>query len=148
MKWARNLLLIGLGFLGLGALGGGGALILSPSGEWLEMPLYILNDTPFTNFLIPGIILFTLLGVAPILLLFALRKKPVSPLAERINIFSDMHWSWTFCIYIALILMGWIQIQMAFLRSVVWLHTFYMFLAMALVVLALLPQVRGLYRRG
>lgn len=147
MKWARNLLLIALGFLGLGAIGGGGALILSPSGEWLEMPLYILNDTPFTNFLIPGIILFTLLGVAPILLLFALRKKPASPLAERINIFSDMHWTWSFCIYIALILMGWIQIQMAFLRSVVWLHTFYMFLAMALVVLALLPQVRDLYKQ-
>ena len=147
MKWARNLLLFVLGFLGLGALGGGGALILSPSGAVLDMPLYVLEDSPFTNFLIPGIILFSLLGVAPLLLILALLKKPVSSLAERINAFSDMHWSWTFSIYIALILMGWLQIQMILLQAVHWLHTFYMFLAMTLVVLALLPRVRNLYKK-
>lgn len=39
---ARNLLLLLLGFLGLGALGGGGALVLSPSGQLLAMPLVLL----------------------------------------------------------------------------------------------------------
>jgi len=65
-----------LAFLGLGAIGGGGVLILSPSGELMGMPLSLLDHSPFSSFLIPGIILFTVLGLAPFLLIFALLKKP------------------------------------------------------------------------
>jgi hypothetical protein len=49
----------------LGAIGGGGLLILSPSGELIGMPLSLLDHSPFTSFLIPGIVLFTFLGLSP-----------------------------------------------------------------------------------
>ncbi|MGQ8338004.1 hypothetical protein ACUNWD_15745 [Sunxiuqinia sp. A32] len=143
----RTILLLLLGFLGSGAIGGGGAIIISPIGELLGMPLSTLAESPFNSFLIPGIILFLVLGLAPTLLVFALLKKPTSRLAEQINLFKDMHWSWTFTIYIALALICWIQIQMVFLQSVHWLHTFYMFYAVALIVVTLLPQVRNIYKK-
>jgi hypothetical protein len=54
-------------FLGLGALFGGGALILAPDGHLLGMPTTLLAGSPFTSFLVPGIILFTLVGLAPLL---------------------------------------------------------------------------------
>ena len=146
-KTTRNILLILLGFLGLGAIGGGGVLIISPTGELIGMPLSELNNSPFHSFLIPGIILFSVLGLIPLLLIIALLKKPDSRLAEQINIFNDMHWSWTFSIYIAFILIGWIQIQMVFLQSVHWLHTFYMFYAVVIIIIVLLPQVRNLYKK-
>ena len=146
-KMIRNILLIVLGFLSLGAIGGGGVLIISPSGELIGMPLTELKHSPFTSFLIPGIVLFSVLGLGPLLLIIALLKKPASRLAEHINIFKDMHWSWTFSIYIGCILIGWIQIQMIFLQSIHWLHTFYMFYAVAIIIIALLPQVRILYKR-
>lgn len=38
----RNLLLALLALLGLGAIGGGGALTISPSGQLLGMPLALL----------------------------------------------------------------------------------------------------------
>ena len=71
----RNLLIFLLAFLGVGAIGGGGVLIISPSGKLIGMPLSMLDKSPFDSFLIPAIILFLVLGVFPCVLAFALLKK-------------------------------------------------------------------------
>lgn len=146
-KTTMKFLLFLLAVLGLGAIGGGGVLIISPNGKLIGMPLSMLNESPFTDFLIPGIILFSVLGLVPIMLTFALLKKPASKLADRFNLFKDMHWSWTYSIYIAFVLIFWIQIQMMFLSAVHWVHTFYMFFAVLIIFVALLPQVRNLYKK-
>jgi hypothetical protein len=106
----------------------------------------MIKDSPFPNFLIPAIFLFVVLGLAPCLLTNALVKKPESKIAQRLNLFKDMHWAWSFSIYIGLILILWIQLEMMFIHSVHWSHTFYMFLAVAILVVAILPQVRNLYK--
>jgi len=142
----RNILIGLLAFLGVGALFGGGALIISPSGELLGMPLSMIKDSPFPNFLMPAIFLFVFLGLSPCLLTLALIKKPESEIAQRLNLFKDMHWSWSFSIYIGLILIIWLQLEMMFIHSVHWSHTFYMFLAVAILMVAILPQVRNLYK--
>ena len=142
-----TILLILLIVLGLGAIFGGFVLIISPSGKLFRMPLSMLDNSPFNNFLIPGIILFSVLGVVPIVLMFALLKKPVSKFAEQFNFYKDMHWAWTYTIYIAFALIIWIQIEMIFLRTVHWLHTLYMFFAIAIIFVALLPSVRSLYKK-
>ena len=147
MKIARNSLLFLLGFLGLGALAGGGIFIVSPSGKLFGMPLSMLDKSPFPDFLIPGIILFLVLGLVPCGLVFALLKKPVSALAERANFFSDMHWAWTGSIYVAFALIIWIQTEMIFLQAVHWLHTVYMVLAIAILFVALLRDVRSMYKK-
>lgn len=146
-KSTRNFLIGLLAFLGLGAIGGGGVLIISPSGKLIGMPLSMLSHSPFTNFLIPGIILFFVLGLFPMVIAIALINKPESEFAEHINFFSDMDWTWTMSIYIAFILIFWIQIEMVLLSAVSWLHTFYMFLAVIIIFVALLPQVRNLYKK-
>ncbi len=146
-KATRNLLIALLAFLGLGAMGGGAVLIISPSGKLMGMPLSMLNPSPFSDFLIPGIILFFVIGIIPMLLIKALLKKPASKLAEQFNLFSDMHWAWTFTIYVAFTLIFWIQIEMILLNAVSWLHTFYMLLAVVIIFVALLPQVRNLYKK-
>lgn len=122
-------------------------LSISPSGQLLGMPLSLLAGSPFHDFLVPGLLLFSVLGVAPCLLVVALLKKPASPLAERFNFFPDMHWAWTGSIYVAFALIIWLQMEMMFLNAVNWLHTFYMFLAVAILLVALLPQIRGLYKQ-
>ena len=148
IKIIRNIFLIVLGFLALGAIGGGVVLIISPTGELIGIPLSEFKNIPFNSYLIPGIILFSVLGVIPLLLIGALLKKPESKLAEQINVFKDMHWSWTYSIYIAFTLIGWVHIQLIFLQSSVhWLHTFYMFYAILIIIIALLPQVRNLYKK-
>jgi len=146
-KIAQNIFYILLAFLGLGAIGGGGALIVSPTGELLGMPLSMLEKSPFNSYLIPGIFLFSVLGLSPLVLIIALLKKPESKLAEQINFLTDMHWSWTYSIYIGFILIIWIQLQMEFIHDVHWVHTFYMFLAVIIIFCALLPQVRNSYKK-
>ncbi len=144
----RNIYLSLLAFLGLSAIGGGGALIISPSGKLLGgLPLSILERSPFNDFLVPGIILFVVLGIIPSLLVLALLKKPNSLFAERFNFFKDMHWAWTFSIYVAFALIIWIQVETIYIQGVGWLQTFYMLYAIPLILVALLPQVRNLYKK-
>lgn len=147
-KTARNIHLILLGFLGLSSIGGGAALIISPSGKLLGgLPLSILQHSPFTDFLIPGIILFVVLGLFPTLIIFALRKKIASPFAEHFNLFKDMLWAWSFTIYVAFALIIWIQVETIYVQAVGWLQTFYMLYAIPMIVVALLPSVRNLYKK-
>lgn len=145
---ARNILISLLLFLGLGAMGGGTCLIISPSGKLLGgLPLSILEHSPFADFLIPGIILFSVLGIAPCLISIALIKKPKSELAEKFNLFKDMYWAWSYSVYIAFALIIWIQIETIYVQSVGWLQTFYMLYAIPIIFVALLPQVRTIYKK-
>ena len=144
---ARNVLLFLLALLGSGAIFGGGVLIASPSGKLFGMPLFLLEHSPFHDFLIPGIILFMVLGIVPIVVTIALIKKPVSEFAQFFNCYKDMYWAWTYCIYIAFALIIWIQAEMTFLRAVHWSHSLYIFFAVAIIFVALLPKVRMLYKK-
>ncbi|MFD2866468.1 hypothetical protein ACFSYC_17360 [Mucilaginibacter antarcticus] len=135
-----------LAALGAGAIFGGAVLIISPSGKLFGMPLYLLKNSPFLDFLLPGLILFLLLGLAPGLLVIALLRKTESAFAEKFNMFSDMRWQWGYTIYMASILIVWIQAEMFFMQAVHWSHALYMVWAMAIIYMALLPQIRNLYR--
>lgn len=145
-KTSRNILIILLALLGSGAIFGGGVLIISPSGKLFGMPLSMLENSPFHNFLIPGIILFSVLGLIPSGLTFALIKRPSHKIYGIFNFYPDMYWAWSYSIYIAFALIVWIQIEMTFLHAVHWSHTLYMIVAIAIIFVALLPQVRSLYK--
>ncbi|MCH7411649.1 hypothetical protein MM239_19845 [Belliella sp. DSM 111904] len=147
-KTVRNILITLLIFLGLGAIGGGGLLIILPSGKLLGgLPLSILANSPFNDFLIPGIILFSVLGLSPCLLAVALVKKPENKFAEHFNFFKDMYWGWSYTIYIAFALVIWIQVETIFIQGVGWLQTFYILYAIPILFVALLPQIRTHYKK-
>jgi len=136
-----------LGFLSAGAVIGGGALMISPYGNLLQMPVSMLESSPFNNYLIPGFILFFFLGIIPGLLIFALIRKPEYRICEALNLFNDMYWAWTFCIYVAFALIIWIQVEMMMLNIVMWLQTFYMGYAIVVIFISLLPRVRNEYKK-
>lgn len=147
-KLVKNIHFSLLGFLGVSAIGGGSALIISPSGELLGgLPLSILKNSPFPDFLIPGIILLLVLGIFPILIVWALIKKPIVPFADHFNLFKDMYWAWTFSIYIAFALIIWIQLETFFIQGVGWLQMFYMLYAIPMLIVALLPHTRNNYAK-
>ena len=49
--------------LGIGAVGGGIALMAGPNGEILPLPVSALGGSPFTSYFVPGAILCFVLGV-------------------------------------------------------------------------------------
>jgi len=52
---------------GLAALWGGGSLVVDPSGQALGMSTDFLVHSPFVDYAIPGLILFTVLGLGSLL---------------------------------------------------------------------------------
>jgi hypothetical protein len=53
--------------LSIGALAGGIVLIVAPRGEVMPLPLSALAGSPFETYLGPGLILFTVLGLGPLI---------------------------------------------------------------------------------
>lgn len=72
--WTRIILLVVLGFEGLGGLVGGSFLVAKPNGELMQMPVELMHGM-FDNFLIPGIILFAMSTVSLFAFFRILRKK-------------------------------------------------------------------------
>jgi hypothetical protein len=50
-------------FIGITAVLGGFGLISDPSGTKMNVPLELLKNSPFTNYLIPGLVLLIGIGV-------------------------------------------------------------------------------------
>ncbi len=70
-------LLVFLVLLGIGGLFGGVAFVLAPDGDLLRIPTSYLDGSPFSSFLIPGLLLLTLFGVFPLLVTVGLwRRRP------------------------------------------------------------------------
>ena len=63
---AAWILLILLLVQGLGGIGGGLSLVLKPDGSVMGMPVSHLDGSPFSDYLIPGLILLLVLGVLPL----------------------------------------------------------------------------------
>ena len=105
--------------LGVGAVFGGGALLLAPDGHLLSMPISALSGSPFSDYLIPGAILFSVLGVTPLLVAgLTWMRVAIAPLAA---------------VAVGLALIGWIATEMVMLvgwGSLAW--TFYLLLGAAI----------------
>ena len=69
-------------FLAIGALGGGASLIVGPRGEIIPLPLSALQGSPFDTYLVPGFVLFGVLGLGPLAAAaLAWRRHPLAPTA-------------------------------------------------------------------
>jgi hypothetical protein len=142
----KNLLIFLLGFLSLGAFYGSIILIISPDGSMFGMPSDLLNNSPFKDFLIPGIILLATFGIFPVYTIYALLKKPDHKFSNRFNLLYDYHFAWTFAVYIGIAQIIWINIQTLILNAVDIIHTIYAGLGILIVCIALLPQTRKHYK--
>jgi hypothetical protein len=109
---------IGLGalqaFIGLGALGGGFMLVIDPSGSALGVPLNLLEGSPFSDFLIPGIFLLAVNGVG-------------SMIGAGFS-FTRRRYTQEIAIVLGAILVAWIVIQVIIILSFSWLHVLYFIL--------------------
>ena len=68
--------------LSIGALGGGLVLTIAPRGEIMPLPLSALAGSPFDTYLVPGLILFGVLGLGPLVAArLAWLRHPLAPTA-------------------------------------------------------------------
>ncbi len=110
MKGVYRLLFILHLFVGIGAVSGGLAAITNPT-EPLGASVELLKNSPFKDYLIPGIILFTVIGLGNIISALMLRFMP------RIQGYISSVFSWALVI--------WIIVQCLMLDSIIFLHVLF-----------------------
>ncbi len=120
MKEARIVAIVALMFLGLSGVIGAIPLLVNPGGEPWSMPQSLLQYSPFRSYLVPGIILLVANGLLSLWVLgLTAGKHP------------GFGW-WV--IVQGVVLLGWLIVEVAMLRLMVWPHYLYGAVAMALVI--------------
>ena len=109
-KKVYRLLSILHSFVGIGAMGGGMMAILNPKAPG-GMPSEALINSPFRDFLIPGIILFTVIGLGNIICVLSIR------LHSKYQGYISSIISWALVI--------WIIVQCFMLQAIVSLHVIF-----------------------
>jgi hypothetical protein len=127
--------------LGVGAIASGLLMMISPDGDLMHMPLNLMQDSPFSTYFIPGLILFTFLGIYPMIIAYGLWKKPTWTWAEAVNPFKRFHWSWAGSIAAGLIVVIWLTVELIWV-GYSFLHTVYYIWGGLITLITLLPGVR------
>ena len=99
-------------FIGLGAVGGGLALVLEPSGSKLGIPLEMLNRSPFSTYLVPGIVLLVVNGLGSL----------VGGAAS----FTRHRFAGAIAMVLGIFLVAWIMLQVYWFAGFHWLHVLYL----------------------
>jgi hypothetical protein len=110
MKIVRIVLFISHMFVGLGAVAGGFGAILNPTSP-LGAPIEMLKNSPFTDFLIPGLFLCIVIGLGNLAAggLFLLKLRIQGYLSG----------------FTAAALVAWILVQCLMIQTVVFLHVLF-----------------------
>jgi hypothetical protein len=143
--FVARILIFLLVFIGVGALISGPMLFLAPDGHLMKLSVDMLQGTPFTNFLIPGLVLFLFVGIFPILVSYGLLRQPSWRWAEAINVCKKYHWSWTAAWAAGVIMLIWIIVETSLLGYVSFLQPVITVWGVAIITLTLLPNVRRYY---
>jgi hypothetical protein len=85
-SWATHLL------LSINGLIGGLLLMIKPDGSKLQMDPTWLGRTPFQNYFLPGLLLFTFVGLLSMITLLGLMFKFKASILNKVNIYPEKHW--------------------------------------------------------
>ena len=121
-------------FQGLSGLAGGLGLMGDPSGEGLGLSMTLLEGSPFPDYLVPGLVLFMVLGIAPMVV------------ARGVWVGHEA--SWIGALMVGAALMVWIAVQILIVgyHASPPLQALYGSLGLIILVLSLLGSVRGFPR--
>ncbi|MDF2673715.1 MAG: hypothetical protein K0R09_1980 [Clostridiales bacterium] len=110
MKKIYGLIFVLHAFVGIGGMAGGLAAILNPEAP-MGAPVDMLRNSPFNNFLIPGIILFAIIGLGNLISAITMLFK------SRFQGYISSVFSWALVI--------WIVVQCIMLREIAFLHVLF-----------------------
>ena len=123
----KLLLFILVSFIALTATISGLLMISNPDGGILNLPLRLLDETPFKNFMVPGILLTIIVGGVNLLAIFYNIQR------------HDKRYSWAMAG--GFLLIGWLIAQMILIRTLHWLHFIYLGIGLLIILIAF--QLKG-----
>ncbi len=123
----KTLLFILVSFIAVTSTLSGLLMISNPDGGIMNLPLSLLDGTPFKDFLVPGILLTTIVGGVNLLAVFYNMQRH----ANRYN------WA----IAGGIISSGWIVVQMILIHAAHLLH--FLYLGIGILIILLAYQLKG-----
>lgn len=137
------LLFILLFLLAVNGLAGGGLLILKPDGSLLQLDPAWINNTPFKDYRLPGLMLLVFNGVFPMLALLGLLFRPTWNF-NLFNIYKDRYWAWSWSLFSGIILIIWITVQQLLTRYF-WLQPLLSILGLLIIICTMMPRIIKYY---
>ncbi len=102
-----------LAVLGVGAVGGGGAMVLGIGGESM-LPEEYLDLLPLvSNWVVPGLVLAIGFGIGSLITLYGMLNRPNWKWLHGLEKRTGHHWSWVATIAIGVGQVVWILIELA-----------------------------------
>lgn len=119
-------------FVGVTSAFGGAVLCFDPEGNLLQLPLSVLQHTPFKNFLIPGLVLaLPVAGVNFMALVYLLAGKAC-------------RYRWA--IAAGMMIIGWIIVQVVMIRVFFWPQMLYLFCGFFIIISSVYLDRQRKYR--
>ncbi|MDF2536783.1 MAG: hypothetical protein K0R18_2945 [Bacillales bacterium] len=115
VKIVRIFMILLYSILALGAFISGGMLIIDPSGKSMGLTRDLLNNTFFHNYLIPGILLFGVIGLSQVLA--AIKLKSGGAYTKEMILFAGFS------------ILSWIVVQLSMLGYVFFLQAIILIVA-------------------
>jgi hypothetical protein len=123
----KTILFILISFIALTATISGLLMISNPGGEIMNLSLSLLNQTPFKNFLLPGIFLSVLVGGVNLAAVFYNIQR------------HKYRYNWAMAG--GFMICGWIVVQMILIQTLHWLH--FLYLGAGILIILLAYQLKG-----
>ena len=123
----KSLLFFLVSFIAVTSTLSGLLMISNPDGKILNLSLNLLEETPFKNFLIPGILLTTIVG-------------GVNLFAVFYNI-QRHHNRYNWAMAGGIMISGWVVVQMILIQAAHWLH--FLYLGIGIFIILLAYQLKG-----
>jgi hypothetical protein len=116
---------------GLSGIAGGVGLTLDPTGASVSIPLEWLEGSPFSDYLVPGLVLLVVLGVGPLVVAY--------------GVWTERKWAWAASIFVGLSLLIWLGVEIAVVgyQAEPPLQLIYGIVALAILGAAFVPSVRA-----
>lgn len=123
----KALLFILVSFIAITSILSGLMMISNPDGGILNLSLILLDGTSFKDFLIPGILLTTIVGGVNLLAAFYNMQRHVN------------RYNWAMAG--GMMISGWIIVQMILIKSFHWLHILYLVIGILIILISY--QLKG-----
>ena len=143
--WMTWPLIFFLLFLALGGLYGGIAMLADPTGNLLGVA-DIQPLLPVSNFVLPGLFVLIVMGVAPLLIAFGLIACPRWSQIEPLFRWSHHYWAWTSTLGLMAVLALWLIVE-GLLIGLFPITYVTAIVGVLIVLFALTPGVRDFYIR-
>ena len=138
-------LLVLMGILSLGGFVGGVSFIADPTGAGLGAKLSWLEETPVTDFLLPGLFLLGVYAVGTLILMAGLTWRFSPGRIARLDGWLGHHWSWAGTMLVGAILIAWILYEFTIFSETIALQPILIGVGTLMIAIPLLPSMRRYY---